>query len=112
MRKLGDRRELGVLLHKTGLDSAMQIILCPTCGERMQWAIHAEHVTAGCACGARVAAQHTYWWKQIPVLLRAQAIKSFGINGKWRIDPATALRHALRDQRKPDCIRAAIEGAA
>ena len=84
----------------------MQIILCPACGERMQWQIHAEHVTAGCACGARVAAQYTYWWKQIPALLRARATKSFGINGKWRIDPATALQHALSRRDKLACASA------
>jgi hypothetical protein len=89
----------------------MQIILCPACGEHMQWRIQAEHVTAGCACGARFAAQHTYWWKQIPVLLRAQATKTFGINGKWRIDPATALRHALCDWRQSRCVRTEMEGA-
>jgi len=81
----------------------MQIILCPACGEHMQWHVHPEHVTAGCACGARVAAQHTYWWKQIPALLRAQATKTFGINGKWRIDPATALRHALHGRYGHEC---------
>lgn len=76
----------------------MQIVLCRKCGERMGWQIHAEHVTAACICGMRVAAQYMFFWKQIPALLRLQATKAFGANGKWRIQPRTALEHAIHNQ--------------
>jgi hypothetical protein len=62
----------------------------------MNLQIHAEHVTACCLCGARIAAQYVFPWKQIPALLRAQATKTFGVRGKWRIEPVRALEHAIR----------------
>lgn len=62
----------------------------------MQCLIHAEHVTAGCDCGMRVAAQYIFFWKQIPAVLRANATKAFGAHGKWRIQPLHALRHAMQ----------------
>jgi hypothetical protein len=84
----------------------MQIVLCRECGERMDWQIHAEHVTAGCQCGTRIAAQYIFPWKQIPAALRAYATKAFGAYGKWRIRPLTALEHAIRRQRDSECAHA------
>ena len=74
----------------------MLIVLCRKCAAPMDWQVQAEHVTAGCPCGARIAAQYVFLWKQIPAVLRPQAIKAFGTHGKWRIQPLAALAHALR----------------
>ena len=73
----------------------MSNIPCRNCGATMQMRVHAEHVTAACPCGARIAAPYVFRWSQVPTQLRAQATKNFGINGKWRILPLTALQHAL-----------------
>jgi len=60
----------------------------------MSWQINTEHVTAGCPCGLRLVAQYIFSWHDIPVALRADAIKTFGIRGKWRIQPLKALESA------------------
>jgi len=74
----------------------MQEVLCRNCGGRMDCQVHAEHVTAGCLCGTRIAAQYVFSWKQVPALLRAHATKAFGAHGKWRIQPPLALAHAFQ----------------
>jgi len=73
----------------------------------MQCEVHAEYVIAGCGCGARLAAQYVFFWKQIPAALRASAIKVFGAHGKWRIQPLHALRHAQHRHGAPLALRSA-----
>jgi len=73
----------------------------------MHCEVHAEYVTAGCDCGARLAAQYVFFWKQIPAALRPGAIKVFGAHGKWRIQPLRALRHARLRQSAPPALRCA-----
>lgn len=72
----------------------MHVVLCGKCRQRMSWQINTEHVTAGCPCGMRLAAQYIFAWHEIPVALRAHATKTFGIRGKWRIQPLKALEVA------------------
>ena len=74
----------------------MQVVSCRNCGARVDWQVHAEHVTVACVCGMRVAAQYVFSWQQLPALLRAQATKAFGAYGKWRIQPLTALSLAMQ----------------
>lgn len=78
------------------------MVLCRECGAHMDWQVHAEHVTAGCRCGLRIAAPYIFSWRQVPARLRAHATKAFGARGKWRIQPPLALQYALRERRGGD----------